>query len=80
LATDGGAEPPNPDKLNQFTADSSVKIALFSLGNLAVHRECKEAMTSAVPIVDMCHQLMGLCQRDDMIHKYAQRLLQKLGG
>jgi len=66
--------------LARFVSDSSVKIALFSLGNLAVHRECKDELICSIRAVDLCHRLMGLCQRDDMIHKYAQRLLQKLSG
>lgn len=66
--------------LARFVADSSVKIALFSLGNLAVHRECREELKISTRTVDLCHSLMGLCQREDIIHKYAQRLLQKLSG
>lgn len=68
------------DALDRFVADSSVKIALFSLGNLAVHRECKEELICSVRATDLCHRLMGLCQREDVIHRYAQRLLQKLSG
>jgi len=66
--------------LAQFVADSSVKIALFSLGNLAVHPECKEELLCTGRAADLCHRLMGLCQGEDVVHKYAQRLLQKLGG
>lgn len=75
---------PNPDAdagaLARFVADSSVKIALFSLGNLAVHRECREELHASPRTLELCHALMGLCQRDDMIHTYAQRLLLKLNG
>lgn len=65
---------------SHFLADSSVKIALFSLGNLAVHRECREVLVASLRTRDMCHSLMASSQREDMINKYAQRLLQKLGN
>merc|ERR1711879_543382 len=60
-------------------ADSSVKIALFSLGNLAVHDDCRaELLTPALRIGDLCQVLLRISSPDDVIHKYAQRLLQKL--
>jgi len=70
----------DPDALERFAADSSVKIALFSLGNLAVHSECRNELKTTIKAVDLCHVLMGLCQPDETIYKYAQRLLQKLAG
>lgn len=68
-----------PRALVSFLADSSVKIALFSLGNLAMHSDCRSAMKTAMRTAELCHQLTSCCSRDEMIHKYAQRLLQKLG-
>merc|ERR1712130_340068 len=65
---------------DRFVADSSVKIALFSLGNLAVHSQCRNELTASTQTAKLCHVLMGLCQRDDMIYKYAERLLQKLAA
>lgn len=69
-----------PAKLAGFLADSSVKIALFSLGNLAMHSDCRAVMKSPMKTAELCHQLTNCCQRDDVTHKYAQRLLQKLGA
>ncbi|CAE8594802.1 unnamed protein product, partial [Polarella glacialis] len=69
----GGAE-----EWQRFAADSSVKIALFSLGNLAVHADCRAELKAELRAIEMCHSLMTSCQPDDMIHKYSQRLLQKL--
>jgi len=65
--------------LDRFLDDSSVKIALFSLGNLAVHGECRSQLRMLIKATDLCRTLLSLCQRDDMIYKYAQRLVQKLG-
>jgi len=73
---DGG----DPVALERFVADSSVKIALFSLGNLAVHNECRCELLGSVRAVELCHLLLGLCSQDEMIHRYAQRLLQKISG
>jgi len=64
--------------LERFVADSSVKIALFSLGNLAVHSECRHELQVSIGTVYLCRALMSLCRPEDTIHKYAQRLLQKL--
>merc|ERR1712032_1247359 len=61
--------------LERFVVDSSVKIALFSLGNLAVHSDCRTEMKNSIKIIELCHTLTALCSRDEMIHKYAQRLL-----
>lgn len=69
-----------PAAIELFVADSSVKIALFSLGNLAVHAECRETLTAAMPTVELCSDLTATCTRDELIHRYAQRLRQKLGG
>jgi len=64
--------------LERFIADSSVKIALFSLGNLAVHSECRHELQASIGAMYLCRALMGLCRPEDTIYKYAQRLLQKL--
>lgn len=61
-----------------FIADSSVKIALFSLGNLAVHGECRSELIGKLPTIDLCRALAASCPREEMIHKYSNRLLQKL--
>lgn len=66
--------------LTRLIADSSVRIALFSLGNLAMHVDCRTAMESTMQTADLCHRLMSCSARDEMMHKYAQRLLQKLGA
>eukprot|EP00928_Gymnodinium_smaydae_P027090 TRINITY_DN21068_c0_g1_i1.p1 TRINITY_DN21068_c0_g1~~TRINITY_DN21068_c0_g1_i1.p1 ORF type:complete len:1428 (+),score=315.60 TRINITY_DN21068_c0_g1_i1:146-4429(+) len=67
--------------MERFAADSSVKIALFSLGNLAVHGECRSALLSAASkATEICQALISLFPADEVIHKYAQRLLQKLAG
>lgn len=73
--------PRSPDDavaLESFSADSSVKIALFSLGNLAVHSDCRAELTNSIKAAELCHSLMATCRPEDVIHKYAQRLLQKL--
>ncbi|CAK9115777.1 unnamed protein product [Durusdinium trenchii] len=69
---------PDPVSLAKLAADSSVKIALFSLGNLAVHSECRSELR-ATKVVEVCHFLVNICSCEDMVHKYAKRLLQKLG-
>lgn len=73
--------PRSPDDaaaFESFSADSSVKIALFSLGNLAVHSDCRMELTNSIKAAELCHSLMAACRPDDVIHKYSQRLLQKL--
>jgi len=70
----------DPGVLERFVADSSVKIALFSLGNLAVHGECRNELRTSIKAADLCHLLIGLCSPDEIINKYAKRLLQKLAG
>merc|ERR1711957_852098 len=47
-------EPINPGdgSLERFVADSSVKIALFSLGNLAVHAECRGELVVSLQAAD----------------------------
>eukprot|EP00931_Biecheleriopsis_adriatica_P076669 TRINITY_DN50357_c0_g1_i1.p1 TRINITY_DN50357_c0_g1~~TRINITY_DN50357_c0_g1_i1.p1 ORF type:complete len:1373 (+),score=271.71 TRINITY_DN50357_c0_g1_i1:149-4267(+) len=64
--------------LERLSADSSVKIALFSLGNLAVHGDCRAELKQSIKAPELCNALMAVCKPEDVIHKYAQRLLQKL--
>lgn len=64
--------------LDRFSMDSSVKISLFSLGNLAVHGDCRTELKTSLKAVELCHSLMQLCKPEDIIHKYSHRLLQKL--
>jgi len=68
------------DVQDRFAADSSVKIALFSLGNLAMHSDCRAAMETSLKIGELCHQLTSCCSREEVTYKYAQRLLQKLNS
>lgn len=69
---------PDAVAIAKLTSDSSVKIALFSLGNLAVHAACRSELRAS-KVVDLCQFLVRTCNREDMVHKYATRLLQKLG-
>lgn len=70
---------PAPDAAAaKLTSDSSVKIALFSLGNLAVHAACRSELCST-KVVELCQFLVRICNREEMVHQYAKRLLQKLG-
>lgn len=66
--------------LEQFLQDSSVKIALFSLGNLAVHSGGRHELKTGLQVEQLCHSLLALCQQDEVIYKYAQRLLTKLAS
>eukprot|EP00929_Paragymnodinium_shiwhaense_P007706 TRINITY_DN111616_c0_g1_i1.p1 TRINITY_DN111616_c0_g1~~TRINITY_DN111616_c0_g1_i1.p1 ORF type:complete len:1391 (+),score=295.62 TRINITY_DN111616_c0_g1_i1:196-4368(+) len=66
--------------MESFMADSSVKIALFSLGNLAVHSECRGELNSALRAGDLCHALIAVSSPEDVINQYAQRLLRKLSA
>lgn len=60
--------------------DSSIKIALFSLGNLAVHPICKQRLKS-LNAEKFSNYLVNLIPNpDSLLHRYAQRLLQKLQG
>jgi len=65
--------------LQRAEADSSVKIALFSLGNLAVHPTCKQALAELD--VERFAQCVARARRagqpENLLHRYAQRLLQK---
>jgi len=69
---------PSAKKLEALMADSSVKIALFSLGNLAVHTDCRAELNASLRAGDLCHALMAVSSEEDVIHQYAQRLLRKL--
>lgn len=65
----------------RLAADSSVKIALFSLGNLAVHVDCRAELLGTSPgAAELCQALLAHCPQDEVIRKYTQRLLQKLAG
>lgn len=57
--------------------DSSVKIALFSLGNLSVHAPCRDEL-HRLPTKRLCDRLTSSLPPEHMAAKYAQRLLQKL--
>ncbi|CAE7891204.1 TIO, partial [Symbiodinium necroappetens] len=46
-----------------------VKIALFSLGNLAVHSECRAELNCSTQVRELCHYLMKITQPDDIVHK-----------
>ncbi|KAK9831906.1 hypothetical protein WJX81_007961 [Elliptochloris bilobata] len=52
------------------------RIALFSLGNLAAHRECGEAL-AALGVRDLLARLVA-APPDEVALKYAQRILAKL--
>jgi len=70
--------PRRAEPVDKLVADSSVKIALFSLGNLAVHSECRAELKCSTQVRELCHYLMKITQPDDIVHKYSGRLLQKL--
>jgi hypothetical protein len=60
--------------------DSSIKIALFSLGNMAVHEVCNRELKS-LGAEEFALSLMRLLNnKEAVLHRYAQRLLQKLVG
>jgi fused-like protein len=61
----------------QDLGDSSVKIALFSLGNLSVHGPCR-AELHRLNTPRLCEDLIARAPAEHMAAKYAQRLLQKL--
>lgn len=56
------------------------RIALFSLGTMAVYAQCRDSiMTAASPsLVDIFHYLQEVHTKDDVMVKYASRLKQKL--
>eukprot|EP00392_Amoebophrya_sp_AT5.2_P016879 g17187.t1 len=66
--------------LQRAEADSSVT-ALFSLGNMAVHPTCKQALTELdVERFAQCVARARRCaQPENLLHRQAQRLLQKFG-
>jgi hypothetical protein len=73
--------PVDTASIERLCGDTSIKIALFSLGNLAVHDECRaELLTPVLRIGELCRFLLNVTSPDDVVHKYAQRLLQKLGS
>lgn len=45
-----------------------VRIALFSLGNLAVHSACRAALR-ATELVELCRFLVWTCKSEDMVCK-----------
>lgn len=57
-----------------------MKIALFSLGNLAVHQACKDVLRHELGTLELCRSLESLCAQDSVILKYSQRLQQKLAA
>eukprot|EP00397_Hematodinium_sp_SG-2012_P001850 GEMP01001855.1.p1 GENE.GEMP01001855.1~~GEMP01001855.1.p1 ORF type:complete len:1211 (+),score=310.88 GEMP01001855.1:48-3680(+) len=62
---------------SEFLTDASVKIALFSLGNLAVHAECRRNLLEN-GTEGICVQWMSRISKEEVVYKYCQRLLQKL--
>ncbi|GAB4815111.1 hypothetical protein N2152v2_002157 [Parachlorella kessleri] len=58
-------------------SNSSVPIALFSLGNLCAHRECAEALVQ-LGLRDVLGRTLPLCKADPTVHKYVLRIQQKL--
>lgn len=56
---------------------SPVKIALFSLGNMCAHKECREALL-ALGVTDVIRRLSS--NPDPTQQKYLQRIQQKLAG
>lgn len=56
---------------------SPVKIALFSLGNMCAHRECRESLL-ALGVNDMIRRLAA--NPDPTQQKYLQRIQQKLSA
>lgn len=56
------------------------RIALFSLGTMAVYTQCRESILTAVTpsLTDIFHYLQEIHTKDDVMIKYASRLKQKL--
>ena len=64
-------------RLNSGAMDSSARIALFSLGNLAMHAASKELLLKCGPLVASIAQ-KAKRDRDGQTLKYCERLLLKL--
>merc|ERR1719193_987235 len=62
----------------EFLADSCVKIALFSLGNLAVHKVCRDNLLMH-KTNNLCEKWMNGLPKESVIYKHCERLLRKLG-
>ncbi|KAF4731648.1 hypothetical protein FOZ62_007491 [Perkinsus olseni] len=66
--------------LQSGPADSSVKISLFSLGNLAVHRHCKDALLR-LHCASICRRVNDRCgtvgspAEDQVTVRYSNRLM-----
>ena len=57
----------------------SVKIALFSLGNIIAHGQIRSSKDfPARKTVEICNRLRSRLPETDVIHKYAHRVLTKL--
>ena len=54
-----------------------MRIALFSLGNLAVHSACRAALR-ATELVELCRFLVWTCKSEDMVCKRPGRDIQPL--
>jgi len=73
------ASPHDRNDVERFTADQSVKIALFSLGNLAVHLDCRAELVDNLQVPQLCARILDfLPPQEETINKCANRLLQKL--
>mmetsp|Transcript_41800 Transcript_41800/g.97956 ORF Transcript_41800/g.97956 Transcript_41800/m.97956 type:complete len:1409 (+) Transcript_41800:131-4357(+) len=73
--------PQDSNAVERFTADQSVKIALFSLGNLAVHLDCRAELVNNLQVPQLCSRILAfLPPQEETINKCANRLLQKLAA
>lgn len=74
-------EPPRPTTAGGTPVagdgGSPVTIALFSLGNMCAHRECRDALLQ-LGVLDVIKQLSG--NPDQMLQRYIQRMQTKLQG